>query len=180
LFIGEGLSFIQSLFVFLLVAGIFLVSLKSLRHLARLSLERGVMLAFATALVTGGVNFLMGLSSRLNDPMLTTWFVALVIFLMITFYLAIKGRLHEIRKDWQQNKLLILGVAIFDNGAWVAFVFSALYIPIAMAVAISEAYIALSALLGLIFNNERLKQHQVVGLVLAVVAAIALSYLSEL
>ncbi len=48
-----------------------------------------------------------------------------------------------------------------------------------IAVAISENYIAVAALLGLVITKEKILPHQKAGLVVALVAAVALAYLTK-
>ncbi|MEK7089574.1 MAG: DMT family transporter, partial [Patescibacteria group bacterium] len=90
-------------------------------------------------------------------------------------YLASTKQLGQIVGDWKRNKYLILGVGFIDNLAWVAYFYSTTYIPIAIATSVSEAYIAFAAILGVVFNKETLRAHQVFGIVLAVVSVILLS-----
>ena len=68
-----------------------------------------------------------------------------------------------------------MGVGLIDNGAWLAYSYSTLYIPITIATSISESYIALAALLGLVFNGEKLRRHQFIGLFLAIISAVILA-----
>jgi uncharacterized membrane protein len=65
-----------------------------------------------------------------------------------------------------------------DNAAWIAYSYSTLYIPITIAISISEGYIALAALLGLIFNKEKLNKHQYLGLILAIISAVVLAMIT--
>ena len=51
-------------------------------------------------------------------------------------------------------------------------------IPIAIAVAISESYIALAALLGMLINREILMKHQKAGLIAALASAVLLSMIT--
>ena len=60
----------------------------------------------------------------------------------------------------RQNKKLLLGMSIFDNLAWICYAGAATLIPIAIAVSISESYIALTAMLGILINKEKLMRHQ--------------------
>jgi len=50
-------------------------------------------------------------------------------------------------------------------------------IPIAIAVSISESYVALAAILGILVNKERLMKHQKIGLVISIASVILLSAL---
>lgn len=72
----------------------------------------------------------------------------------------------------------IIGQSILDNTAWVAFAFATIFIPISIATTISESYIALAVFLGIFINREKLRPHQMIGVVLALVGVIALSALT--
>ena len=67
----------------------------------------------------------------------------------------------------------------FDDLAWIMFSYATLYIPIAIATSISEVYIALAVFLGFYINKEKLKYHQIVGLLIAVVSIIILSIVTD-
>lgn len=70
-------------------------------------------------------------------------------------------------------------MVIFDNLAWIAYAYSGLYMPAAIATSISESYIVVSVILGLIYNKEKIKKHQYFGLIVTVVCAIILALISE-
>ena len=123
----------------------------------------------------GASAFLYGFASRVTNPLATIWFTDLVIALICFFYLVSKKSLVGLFNDFRSNRDLVLTMSVFDNLAWIAFGFAALYVPIAIVMALSESYIALAALLGLLVNKERLITHQKVGMGLALFAAIALS-----
>jgi len=103
------------------------------------------------------------------------WFTSLVVAIITLIYITFHAQRKEIFRDWHKNKLLIIGVGLIDNAAWIAYSYATLYIPIAIATGISEAYIAMGAILDFIFNKETMRRHQVLGLVIAVAAAIALA-----
>lgn len=177
--IGEFISFWQAIMIIALMLGILLVSIKSLKVYQAERLEKGVWLAVIATILMGSVNFLFGIGSRTTSPLMFNWFISLAIAVVVWLYLLWKGRAGEIITFWKQDKLLILAVSFFDNLAWVAFAASTLYIPIAIATGISESYIALAATLGLIFNHEKLKRHQWLGLVLSIAAVIILALITK-
>jgi drug/metabolite transporter (DMT)-like permease len=67
---------------------------------------------------------------------------------------------------------------VVDNLAWVCYSYATLFVPIAIATGISESYIALAAALGLVVNREQLNRHQLVGIVVVLVAVVALVWVS--
>ncbi len=175
LIIGEHLMPLQYLLIFALLVGIVLVGIKQFHHLKNIHLERGVWLAVIATIGMGTVNFLFGVGARETSPLLINWFTSLFIAVATLIYLCLSGGVGKIATDWHGNKRLILTVGVIDNLAWVAYSFATLYIPIAIAIGISESYIALACLLGLLINKEKLKTHQWAGMILAVIAVIALA-----
>jgi len=173
--LSEHLTAAQILLIICLAIGIFFVSTKSLHHLKKIKLEKGVVYAFLGALGMGATNFMFGLGARETNPLMINWFTSLVVAIITLIYIIFHAKRKEILRDWHKDKLLIIGVGLIDNGAWIAYSYSTLFIPIAVATSISEAYVALAAFLGLIFNHETLRKHQILGLVLAVAAAITLA-----
>jgi drug/metabolite transporter (DMT)-like permease len=173
--IKEFLTWQQMIFVALLIVGIFLVSTKSFHHFKNIKAEKGIVCGLLGTLGMGVTNFLFGIGSRQVGPLMINWFTCLVLALVTFVYLVLKARKGEILKDWHKDKALIVGVGLIDNGAWIAYSYSTLYIPITIATSISESYVALAALLGLVFNGEKLRRHQFIGLVLAIVSAIILA-----
>jgi len=132
-----------------LVTGLFLVSLRSYRLDRKVWLERGTILALLAAIVMGSANFFVGMGSRATDPLMMNWFLNIFIALASFFYLSYNKKLSKLFRDVKSNKSFLLGMSVLDNGAWIAFAFSMLLIPIAIAVALSESYIIIAVLLGM-------------------------------
>lgn len=176
----ERLTFYQILLVMLVVLGIFLVSAKHLKFYKGLKWERGVQLALLATAGMSLTNFFVGLSARTTDPLMINWFFSLFIFVACVVYLTVSKQWRKTFGHWQTEKRLILSVGIIDNMAWIAYAYSVLYLPIAIAVSISESYIALAALLGIFLNHEKLKNHQYFGLVITLVAVVILARITSL
>jgi len=173
--LSEGLGLPEIALVTVLVAGLMLVSLKS-HHLSRKRwVEKGALLALLGSLFMGSSNFLVGFASRVTTPFMTNWFLNVFIALVCLSYIVCKGRLGRLERHVRDNTRLIFTVSAFDNLAWIAFAFAATLIPIAIAVAISESYIALAALLGMLLNREMLMRHQKAGLFVALSSAVGLA-----
>jgi drug/metabolite transporter (DMT)-like permease len=179
IFAGEFLSGIQLTLTVALVASIMLLATRSLRDWKHAHAERGVWLAIFAAGAMGASNLLFGLGGRAVGPLMVNWFVSALVFIVCVVYLTATGRWYDVRRDWTGNKKLIVGVSVIDKAAWLAYTASTLFVPIAIATALSEAYIALAALLGILVNRERLMIHQRIGLVGAVIAAICLAVVTD-
>lgn len=177
--VREHLNLEQGIMVALLILGIVLVSVKSFGHLKRAYLERGVWYAAFATLGMGVVNVLFGLGARDAGPLLINWFTSAFLALVCIVVMTARGQWGEAWRGTKRHAGLVLSVTIADNAAWIAYAFSTLFIPIAIAISVSEAYIALAAVLGIIINKERLSRHQRIGLVVTVFAAVMLAYLTE-
>lgn len=179
LVIGEILTSNQIVLVLILLAGIFLVSNKQLGGLHRRMLEKGVLTAILATIGMGLANFLFGFAARETGPLMINWFTSAFMAAATLLYLLYTHRGGDILHSWRKNKRLILAVGFFDNVAWVSYSTSVLYLPIAIATSLSEIYIALGAILGLMYNREKLHLHQKGGLIISVAAAMALAFISE-
>ncbi len=175
--INEVLDFISALLIAVLMAGLVMVSLRSIHFSKKVWLEKGVVLALLGALFMGTSNFLVGFASRITNPLLANWFIDVFLAVVSLFYLIRNKRFDNLMKDIVESPRLILTVSIFDNLAWISFAIAASLVPVAIAVGISESYIALSALLGILINKEKLLLHQKTGLVVAITSAVAIAFL---
>lgn len=160
----------------LLLLGIFLVSVRSFEHLRSIRWERGTALALLSACGMALADFLFGVSARATSPLMVNWFTDVFAVIVLGGYLLVKGRGHEIREDFVRYRGLILKVSFFDNIAWLSYSAAMVTLPIAIATGITESYVALSALLGLTLNHERLEEHQKAGLAITILSAIFLGF----
>ena len=175
LILNEVIGLLEIFLVAMLISGLVLVSLKS-RHLSKKTwVEKGVVLALIGAVLMGASNFFIGFASRVTDPLMAIWFTNFFMAGISLFYLMSNHRLHRMYSDFRAHKKFILTVSVLDNLAWISFAFAMSLIPITIAVALSESYIALAALLGLLINKEKLLIHQKFGLVVTLMSAIALA-----
>jgi len=176
--INEVLNFKQIVLVICIILGITLVSLKSFHLKRRAWIEKGAILGMIGAIFMGATNFLVGFTSRVTNPLIITWFYSLFLTVICLAYLIANKKFGKLVSDFKRHKKLILAVSSFDNAAWICFAFAMTLIPIAIAVALSESYIALATLLGLMLNNEKLLTHQKIGIVLTLVSVIVLAVIT--
>jgi len=173
--LNESIALFHAALVCALIIGIFLVSLKS-HHLSKKAwIEKGVALAVIAAVLQGTSNFMIGIAARETNFLVINWVMNLFIALVCAFYIITNKRTQKFVHHVKQNKKLLITVSIFDNFAWVCYAAAVTLIPIAIAVGVSESYIALAALLGIFFNKEKLMRHQKFGLLLALLGAVALA-----
>jgi len=173
--INETVEPPQIFLISTIMCGIILVSLRFHHFSKKHWTEKGVLLVTLSAIFMGVSNTLVGFASRITNPLFTNWFISIFIMLISFFYLVSNRRLHKLYHDFKLNKKLILTVSTIDNLGWVSFAFATSLIPIAVAMALSESYIALAALLGLLINRERLIRHQKIGLITAISSAVVLA-----
>jgi len=175
----EYLTAEQTILVVALLIGIFLVATRSFRHLQHIHAERGVWLAVMATIGMGVANFLFGIGARETSPLMVNWFTSTFVALVCVGYLSFTRRWGEVASDFRRNPWLIIGVSIIDNCAWIFYTIAALTIPIAVAIGISESYIALAAMFGIVLNREKLGMHQKLGLGLTVISVIMLALVTR-
>ncbi len=176
---AERVSLLQALLILLVFAGTVAAVTHPERHRAyhRRLLERGVILAGVGAVAMGLGNFLVGIGSQRIDPLLTVWFLHASHGIIAALYLGFSGKLSSALADLKHEPHILLPMALLDNTAWATYALAVTFIPISIAMAVSEGYIVLAALLGIYFGKERLHRHQLAGAILAIGAILALSYL---
>lgn len=168
----------QTIMLALIVVGIFLVATRSFSGFRNLRIERGVFLALIAMVSMGLANFLFGIGSRAMSPALINWFTSAFSVIFCAVYFFTKSLWPEVLHDWKRGKKIISAVSIIDNAAWLSFSAATLYLPIAVAAGISESYIVLAAMFGVIFNREKLGRHQILGLAVVLISLIVLTFLS--
>lgn len=173
----ERLSLQQALLIAVVFIGLVLavtIHTKHLRYHKRI-LEKGVILAGLGAIGMGLTNFLAGVASQEVSPLMAYWFICVETVIFCCVYLVSTKQIATLVPDFKKYTRLILSEGILDNLAWVFYMYAVLYIPISIAITISESYIALGVILGLFVNKEKIKQHQKLGVVLAVIGVILLA-----
>lgn len=173
-FLQEKIALWQFSFIITLILGVALVSVKSLAHFKNFKLEAGVLIAVLATIGMGAENFLYGLGARLTNPLLVNWFASLIVALITLGFIIYKKQTPKILSELKARPGLIFWMSLLDNVSWIFYTFSIIYIPMALATGISEGYVALAILLGLWLNHEKIKFHQIIGLVLTLLSAVVL------
>lgn len=178
---GESLTLLQIFLIGIIFIGIILSITTHHTHLHyhKRIFEKGVVLAGVGAISLAMSNFLVGVSSQDISPLMTIWFMQAFAVVACGSYIFYKNGIGSLIFDIKNHYKLIIKQGIFDNTAWISFAIATTFIPIAIAVTISESYIALAVLLGLLVNHERLKRHQLMGIIFATIGVISLSYFSS-
>jgi uncharacterized membrane protein len=177
LFWGEVLSLPQFLLVGTTFIGVVLAVTIHHTHLHyhRRMFERGVILAGVGAIGMGLFNFLVGVGSQETSPLMTIWFTNCMLTLLCVAYLAATRQLRTLIAGVRAHAGSIVAVCTLDNAAWVFFAFASSLIPISIAITVSESYIILTVLLGVFASHERLKYHQVIGVIVTLASILLLS-----
>ncbi len=175
LVLKESLALGTLITIAFLIMGLCLISIQKWGMVRKMLFERAALIALVSAIVMGGANFMIGLSSRLSDPFVTNFYTSAVLFGISFVYLWWHGLLGSTWKSISSHPGGTLRMALLDNGAWIAFALAMTLAPIGIAVALSESYIIIAVLLGLFKNKEQLTFSQKIGLGIAVVSAIVLA-----
>lgn len=177
----EQLTIVQLLLIAVTFIGMLLAITVHHTHLHyhKRIFEKGVILAGVGAIGMALTNFLVGFSSQNISPLVSIWFAHFAAALVCVIYLIYRKDFKNILSGLKTHPGPIVGQSVLDNVAWVAFAFSTTYIPISIATTISESYIALAAFLGFFVNREKLRSHQIVGVVLTIAGIIALSAITS-
>lgn len=177
-FLGHELLGLSSYVLIVIVfIGIFL-SVTAGRHVfinAFSKMEAGTWLAFGGAIAMALTNFTIGYASQQTSPLMSIWATGFVVFIACIFYYIFTGGFGNMIKRAKSNSGTVLAEVIFDNTAWIAYAFAVVYIPIAVVIAITESYIILAVILGVVINRERLKHHQYFGVILAIAGVLLLA-----
>ncbi len=179
LVLKESMTSLQMLLVAFVFGGILLVGYTGgmkTRHL----FEKGALIALLAALLQAFVNFGTGLFSQEIGPVMTIWFVHTFVALVCVIYFTVTQTWHGLVKHVRQHPYESVAVAILDNAAWIFYASATVLIPISLAVTISETYIILTIILGVLINKERLMQHQWLCIILALVSVFILSAISSI
>jgi len=177
----ETLNVVQALLMLTVFVGIMLaVTIHHTRlHYHKRIFEKGFVLAGIGAIGMALVNFLTGVSSQGTSPLLTIWILHGGLSIICLAYLFWSGEIKQLLWDFRRHRNTVLAFSMFDNFAWISFAFAVRYIPISIATTISESYIALTVLLGIFVNREKLKPHQLAGIALTIIGITILSVITS-
>lgn len=184
--LGESVSIVQGILILGVFVGMLLTVLRVStpswwqiwRVHVRSRMEAGVLLAAGAAVTYAIVNVLTGVSSRASSPVATIWFMDVCIVVVSFAWFVASRRMDDLFGWSRQHWRPLVVASVLDDVAWLAYAFAVTVIPISIAVAITESYVALAALLGITITKERLQRHQIIGIIVTVIAGVALAVLS--
>lgn len=146
-------------------------------HYHKRIFEKGVLYSLLGALGLALVNFSVGFASKSGSPLFMIWLIHSILGVLAFIQLVRSGEIHTVGKSLRERFGTIVAASVLDNGAWVAYAFATSLLPISLVITLTESYIALAALLGVFINREKLKPHQMIGIVISIVSIITLSTL---
>ncbi len=177
--LSERITILQIVLIVSLIVCLILVGIRQKNIRLVMFLEKGVLVAFLGAIFMGAANFFMGWGGRITDALMINFLTDSFMVITTGIYLLGHGRLKRTFRDFKNNYGVLLPMSIADKIAWIAFVFAMILAPIAVATALSESYIIIAVLLGLLINREKLHYHQKVGLIGAIVTAVILAVITS-
>lgn len=176
-FLAESVSLIQLAVMALVFVGVVLIALPSLSvSPAVKKIERGVLLAFLAAIGMGTINFLTGIGAKNISPFLVIWIPWLVFTLICFALIAQREGFARFFQNGLKYKKTVIAEGVLDTAAWVFFAIALSQNLVSITTAITESYPAIGVLLGVWFNKEKIKSHQIAGAVLAIGSSIALAF----
>lgn len=175
LFMNERLAWPELALISIIMTGIVMVSLQSAGLSRRTIVEKGVVVALFAAFLMGFQNVSIGAASRVTTPFLAIWFGNVFITVACATYLLVKRNVSDVCTDFVRHPNLVCAIGTLDNLAWIFFALAMKLAPVAIAVALSESYIAIGVLLGVLVNKELLASHQKIGIGVTILGAVLLA-----
>jgi drug/metabolite transporter (DMT)-like permease len=170
--IGEHLSAIGWIGILARVSGVFLLSARGGRDLARID-HRAVGFALFTAVTICGYSVVDGVGARIsgNPNAYAAWLFVCDGGCMIAFALARRGTsiLHDARSYWKTG---LLGGALSVTSYWIA-IWAMTVAPIAIVAALRETSVLFGALIAIVFLKEHLRPARIIA-ALMIVAGLGL------
>ncbi|MFA6511665.1 MAG: DMT family transporter [Patescibacteria group bacterium] len=180
----EKVTTVQFLLMALIFSGILLTVIRhEPRHWwgwwrKKRRLERGVLLVLLGAFTMGITNVVTGRSSQETDPVTAIWFIHTSLALICLIWFIMNRNTHTVMREIRIHWRPVLAEGVFDNAAWLSYAAAVTYFPISITNALTEGYIVLASVLGIIFNKERVQKHQAMGMVITIISAIVLAAIS--
>jgi len=179
MFLKETLSSVQIFLVAMVLAGIFLLAVKSFSaKTLKGGIEKGVLIGLAGAVGMGFLNFFTASASITISPLMAIWFPWAVVSAVSIFYLWRKNKLSDLAANAMKFKGLVFGMGVFDTLAWLFFALAVVGSGLSITIAISESYTAIAVLLGVLLNKETISKLQWLGAGLALAASFTLALVS--
>lgn len=174
--LGEALSLMQFAAIAVVFAGVLLVSLSpfSAGNFSG-SLEKGALLAAASAASFAIMNYLLTLGARQASPAISVWFTWLILAAAPLLLIFLRRGFGGFRKNFSSSWPLLLATGFFDTLGWLLFTVALVDNKLAIVAAIMVNYTTIGMLLGVLVNKEKISAHQYAGAAVALAASVALT-----
>lgn len=165
-FYGELISLLQIIGVFLVVAGIFVMSLKKGEKIV---FDTPLLYAIISMVMWGAFFFIVKIPVVLFGALLVSMMVKVFTSLFCVPMLSIKK--ISLFDTIRSNVLFILLIGLIDSAGIVAYNFAIGFAPVSIVATIASSIPALAVLLGVFVLKEKLSRRQALG-ILSVMAGI--------
>lgn len=174
----ESLSLEQIALIVLLFVGIVLISIDPKQIHKKDFLEKGSLLAILSGVLIAVVNFGSASQAKEISPLMAIWLPWLICGLICFAHIS-RRRLGKFIGNSQKNWRLIGEMVIVDLLAWTSYVFAVAKEELAVTIAITESYIVIALVLGVIVNKEKISRIQYFGAALAVTCSLLIAFVSK-
>jgi drug/metabolite transporter (DMT)-like permease len=165
---GERLSGAGLILFVCVTAGILFAVTRTFDPGRKSIFEKGAFLALIAAVLAAIANFGVGTYAIHVGPLVTLWLLHVFLLAMSVALALYKGKLNAFVVSFPRHLSAYVPAAVFDTMGSLGFVLAVPLITISLTTTISESYLALAALLGVVVNGERLRRHQYVGSAVAI------------
>jgi len=177
-FLHDILSTVQVILAASLFLGILFVAVDFRKINQHHFLEKGAVLALLSAILLAMTNFVTTIGAKDTSPLLAIWLPWTVCGLICLAYLIIKKKLPIFIKTGRHFWPLILSTSLVDTVAWICFVLAVVDGELSVVIAITESFVAVALVMGVIFNREKIRWLQYFGAALALICSILIALLS--
>jgi drug/metabolite transporter (DMT)-like permease len=179
LVLGEWVSTPILCTIIIIFIGVLFVAMHDGRVRGHRWFEKGVLFGLLGAVGLATFNILLSIMSRTWSSVFAIWFTHTFLSLFSAIMITKHHGWKSFRSDVKKHRTVLCVQALFDNAAWVCYGAATTYIPVAVATAVSENFVALAAVLGVIYNKERLHQYQKWGIAIGVIGLVMLGLLER-
>ncbi len=174
----EVLNLWQIILIIFLFVGIVLISVDPEKIHKKDFLEKGSLLALLSGVFIAVVNFGSASQAKELSPLMAIWIPWFVCGLICFAHISRK-RLNNFFDTSRKNWRLVLLMIIIDLLAWTSYVFAVAKEELAITIAITESYVVIALILGVIVNKEKIKKLQYFGATIAVVCSLLIGFTSK-
>lgn len=167
----ETLNIWQIILIIILFIGVILISVNPQKIHRKDFLEKGSLLAILSGVLIALVNFGSAFQAKEISPMMAIWFPWFVCSLVCLGFIG-RANMGAFFSSSKKNWRLILIMVIIDLFAWLAYVFAVAKEELAITITITESYVVVALILGVLINKEKITKNQYFGAGLAVICSL--------